>query len=41
LSDGALRDRLRERGLARAGEFTWARTARLTLDSYERALGSS
>jgi glycosyltransferase involved in cell wall biosynthesis len=41
LSDSALRDELRERGLARAGEFTWQRTARLTLESYARALRSS
>ena len=41
LSDAALRDDLRERGLSRAGEFTWQRTARLTLESYARALRSS
>jgi glycosyltransferase involved in cell wall biosynthesis len=41
LSDSALRDELRERGLVRAGEFTWQRTARLTLESYARALRSS
>jgi hypothetical protein len=40
LDDSELRDRLRARGLARAGEFTWERTARLTLESYRRALGS-
>jgi len=40
LSDATLRDDLRERGLARAGEFTWQRTARLTLESYARALRS-
>ncbi len=39
LGDPALADDLRAKGLARAAEFTWARTARLTLDSYERALG--
>jgi glycosyltransferase involved in cell wall biosynthesis len=38
LRDEALRARLRERGLARAQEFTWERTARLTLAVYERAL---
>jgi glycosyltransferase involved in cell wall biosynthesis len=38
LEDGALRERLRELGLAQAHRFTWARTARLTLDSYARAL---
>jgi glycosyltransferase involved in cell wall biosynthesis len=37
LSDPALAQRLRERGLRRAAEFTWRRTARLTLDSYQRA----
>lgn len=30
---------LREKGLARARQFTWARTARLTLQSYARAFG--
>jgi glycosyltransferase involved in cell wall biosynthesis len=39
LGDPALADDLRVKGLARAAEFTWARTARLTLDSYQRALG--
>jgi glycosyltransferase involved in cell wall biosynthesis len=39
LSDRTLGDRLRALGLARAREFTWERTARLTLDSYARALG--
>jgi glycosyltransferase involved in cell wall biosynthesis len=39
LSDAALVEGLRERGLARSREFTWQRTARLTLDSYARALG--
>jgi glycosyltransferase involved in cell wall biosynthesis len=38
LDDRALREQLRSRGLARAGEFTWQRTARLTLESYRRAL---
>jgi glycosyltransferase involved in cell wall biosynthesis len=41
LEDSALRERLRTGGLARAREFTWERTARLTLDSYARALGSA
>jgi glycosyltransferase involved in cell wall biosynthesis len=40
LGDPALARDLRERGLARALEFSWERTARLTLDSYARALGS-
>jgi glycosyltransferase involved in cell wall biosynthesis len=39
LDDPALADSLRTRGLARVREFTWERTARLTLDSYARALG--
>ena len=38
LDDATLREQLRVRGLARAGEFTWQRTARLTLESYRRAL---
>jgi glycosyltransferase involved in cell wall biosynthesis len=38
LGDGALRDRLRELGLAQAQSFTWRRTAQLTLASYARAL---
>jgi glycosyltransferase involved in cell wall biosynthesis len=39
LDDPALCERLRARGLARVEEFTWERTARLTLASYRRALG--
>jgi glycosyltransferase involved in cell wall biosynthesis len=39
LEDQALRERLRVSGLARVAEFTWERTARLTLESYRRALG--
>jgi glycosyltransferase involved in cell wall biosynthesis len=39
LGDPALARDLRERGLARARGFSWERTARLTLDSYARALG--
>jgi glycosyltransferase involved in cell wall biosynthesis len=31
--------RLKARGLERAAEFTWERTARATLESYERTLG--
>jgi glycosyltransferase involved in cell wall biosynthesis len=38
LDDPALCERLRARGLARVTEFTWERTARLTLASYRRAL---
>jgi len=37
--DEALRADLRARGLARAGEFSWERTARLTLDAYRAAIG--
>lgn len=37
LEDQAFRERLRARGLARVAEFTWERTARLTLESYRRA----
>ena len=39
LDDEELRRTLIARGRSRAREFTWARTARLTLDSYRRALG--
>jgi glycosyltransferase involved in cell wall biosynthesis len=39
LTDPAEVERLRARGLERAREFTWERTARLTLESYGRALG--
>jgi glycosyltransferase involved in cell wall biosynthesis len=39
LDDPALRERLRGLGLERARQFTWQRTARLTLRSYARALG--
>jgi glycosyltransferase involved in cell wall biosynthesis len=38
LSDQALADRLRALGSERVREFTWERTARLTLDSYARTL---
>lgn len=34
LSDGRLRDTLRERGLHRAREFSWERTAEIVLQSY-------
>jgi glycosyltransferase involved in cell wall biosynthesis len=40
LGEEALREDLRLRGLARVAEFTWERTARLTLESYRRALPS-
>ncbi|HWX46009.1 MAG TPA: glycosyltransferase family 1 protein [Solirubrobacteraceae bacterium] len=39
LGDPALARSLREKGAERARQFTWERTARLTLDSYARALG--
>jgi glycosyltransferase involved in cell wall biosynthesis len=39
LDDEPLRERLRALGLAQAERFTWQRTARLTLESYARALG--
>jgi glycosyltransferase involved in cell wall biosynthesis len=39
LSDPAEAERLRARGVARAREFTWEQTARLTLESYRRARG--
>ena len=39
LDDPALRERLRGLGLERARQFTWQRTARLTLATYARALG--
>jgi glycosyltransferase involved in cell wall biosynthesis len=38
LGDRAEADRLRAAGRARAGRFTWARTAELTLATYHRAL---
>jgi glycosyltransferase involved in cell wall biosynthesis len=38
LGDAELRERLRVAGRERAATFTWERTARMTLDSYERAL---
>jgi glycosyltransferase involved in cell wall biosynthesis len=41
LEDPALREQMRARGLARAQHFSWERSARLTLDSYARALGPS
>jgi glycosyltransferase involved in cell wall biosynthesis len=35
------RARVRARGIARASQLTWRRTAQLTLESYARALGSA
>ena len=37
LDQGALRERMRAAGLARAKEFTWARTAAITIDVYRQA----
>jgi glycosyltransferase involved in cell wall biosynthesis len=34
-----LRDELRAKGLARAAQFTWERTARETWRVYEKVLG--
>jgi glycosyltransferase involved in cell wall biosynthesis len=39
LLDSALAEQLRRAGGARVAEFSWERTARLTLESYARALG--
>jgi glycosyltransferase involved in cell wall biosynthesis len=39
LGDAALRARLRDRGLARAAEFSWERTAAATLAVYREAVG--
>jgi glycosyltransferase involved in cell wall biosynthesis len=39
IDEPALRDTLREKGLARARLFTWRRTAALTLEAYHRAIG--
>ena len=39
LHEPALAERLRVAGLARVREFTWERTARMTLESYARVLG--
>jgi glycosyltransferase involved in cell wall biosynthesis len=36
----AARDELIREGLERAKQFTWAQTARLTRETYEKALGS-
>jgi glycosyltransferase involved in cell wall biosynthesis len=38
LGDPAEAERLRARGLARAGEFAWERTAQATLEVYRRTL---
>ena len=39
LSDGILRQSMREQGFARAGRFSWAKAARETVEVYQRALG--
>jgi glycosyltransferase involved in cell wall biosynthesis len=39
LSDTALRDELRAKGLRRAGAFSWERAARQTMDVYQKAVG--
>jgi glycosyltransferase involved in cell wall biosynthesis len=39
LRDGALRERMRVAGRARAREFSWEQAGRLTLESYARASG--
>ena len=36
---GPGRDRLRDQGLRRAGQFTWGATAAATLDVYREAAG--
>jgi glycosyltransferase involved in cell wall biosynthesis len=41
LSDRDLAEQLRALGLQRVREFTWERTARLTLESYARALAAA
>ena len=38
LDDGALRERLRQAGFARAAGFTWREAARRTLQVYEAAI---
>lgn len=39
VNDEHLRRSMTAAGIARAGEFTWARTARITLDVYRKAAG--
>ena len=41
LRDAGLRERLRAAGLARARQFSWQTTARLTLDTYASLVGES
>ena len=40
VNDDDRRDQLKARGLARSSEFTWARTAKMTLDVYRRVSGT-
>ncbi|HEY2215996.1 MAG TPA: glycosyltransferase family 1 protein [Solirubrobacteraceae bacterium] len=39
LTDAGMRERLAQRGHERVSQFSWERSARLTLDSYARAFG--
>jgi glycosyltransferase involved in cell wall biosynthesis len=39
LGDKSLRQEMVAKGLAQSAEYTWARTAHQTLETYERALG--
>ncbi len=41
IEDAALRAELSRRGLERARQFNWHRTARLTLDAYKKAAGAT
>jgi glycosyltransferase involved in cell wall biosynthesis len=41
LTDAALRQSMRERGLARAAQFPWERTARETIAVYQNVLGQT
>ena len=40
LTDEATAGRLREAGVAQAARFSWERTARGTLETYDRVLGA-
>jgi glycosyltransferase involved in cell wall biosynthesis len=40
INDDGRREQMRSAGLARASGFTWARTARRTLQAYRRAAGA-
>ena len=41
VTDDELRSELATRGVARAGLFTWARTARATMDVYQTCLAEA